>query len=407
MTTNQASLLLLDLALILVVSRLLGALATRLGQPAVIGEVLGGILFGPTLFGGSLTHLLFPADVRPFLAALANIGVALFMFVIGLELDQRVVRGRLRAAFAVSFGSTLLPLGLGMLLALYLMDRHPTANKVGFVLFMGAAMAVTAFPVLSRILTDRRLDRTVFGGLALASAAMADVLAWSLLAVVVAVVNGTMHWQLALAAPYLLAMFTVVRPLLRRLAAARGRLSRSSFAVVLIGLLASGAATEWMGLHFIFGAFLFGVVMPREDSLRAAVLAPLEQFSVTFLLPVYFVVAGLQVNLPAIGGGGVAELGLVLVVAVAGKFLGAFVGARAAGEEARMAAAVGILMNTRGLTELVILTIGLQLGVLDTTLYSLMVVMALVTTAMTGPLLRLTGYAPAPTADEHRFIPVP
>jgi Kef-type K+ transport system membrane component KefB len=246
--------------------------------------------------------------------------------------------------------------------------------------------------VLARILTDRNMHRTTVGALALASAAIGDVSAWSVLAVVVAMVSGAVHWQLLLAVPYLLVMFTVVRPLLRRLAAAHDAdtsLSRTSFAVVLIGVLASGGLTEFFGLHFIFGAFLFGVVMPRSSLLREDILGPIEQLSVTFLLPVYFVVAGLAVNLSGIGMSGMVELALILLVAISGKFLGAFTGARLQGVPATSAAVLGTLMNTRGLTELVILTVGLQLGVLDGRLYSLMVVMALVTTAMAGPLLQL------------------
>jgi Kef-type K+ transport system membrane component KefB len=391
-TGSQATVLLFDLALILVVTRVLGAVATRLGQPAVIGEILGGILLGPTLAGGALARNLFPTDVRPFLSALANVGVALFMFIVGMEMDQQLLKGKLRVAASISAGSMVLPLGLGMLLALYLAPRHPTGDHLGFMLFMGAAMSVTAFPVLARILTDRNMHRTSLGGLALASAAIGDVLAWSLLAVVVAMLSGAMHWQLVLALPYLLVMFTVIRPLLRRLAAAHevnGNLTRTSFAVVLIGVLASGGLTEWFGLHFIFGAFLFGVIMPRSALLREEILGPIEQLSVTFLLPVYFVVAGLAVNLSAIGMSGILELALIMLVAVGGKFLGAFTGARLQRVPAPTAAVLGTLMNTRGLTELVILTVGLQLHVLDGKLYSLMVVMALVTTAMAGPLLQV------------------
>ncbi|MFL6144606.1 MAG: cation:proton antiporter [Labedaea sp.] len=389
MNAHQATVLLFDLALILVVTRALGALATRLGQPAVIGEVLGGILLGPTLLHGTVARTLLPAEVRPYLAALANLGVALFMFIVGMELDRGLIKGRFRVAVSVSAGSIVLPLGMGMLLALYLAPRHPTGDRLGFVLFMGAALSVTAFPVLARILIDRNMHRSMLGSLALASAAIGDVLAWSLLAVVVAMVSGVMHWQLLFAVPFLLVMFLLVRPLLRRVLGA-GTLTRTGFVVVLVGLLASGALTEWFGLHFIFGAFLFGVVMPHDNPvLRAEILAPLEQLSVTLLLPVYFVVAGTQVNLSAIGFAGIGELGLILLAAIAGKFVGAFAGARAQRVPPRDAAILGTLMNTRGLTELVILTVGLQLAVLDTQLYSLMVVMALVTTAMAGPLLGL------------------
>jgi Kef-type K+ transport system membrane component KefB len=398
-STHQVVVLLLDLALIVVVTRTFGAVATRLRQPAVIGEVFGAVLLGPTLVSGVVSQTLFPSDVRPYLSALANLGVALFMFVVGLELDRGLVTGKLRVALTVSAGSIVLPLGLGMLLALYLFQYHPGGDRLGFVLFMGAAMAVTAFPVLARILTDRGMHRTELGGLALASAAVGDVLAWSLLAVVVAMVSGAVQWQLLLVIPYLAAMLLLVRPLLRRLIGGASAPPRFRFAVVLVGLLVSSGLTEWFGLHFIFGAFLFGVVMPRGTMLREDILGPVEQISVTLLLPVYFVVAGLKVDLSGIDAAGFGELGLILLVAVSSKFLGAFAGARLQGVPARPAAVLGTLMNTRGLTELVILTVGLQLGVLDTRLYSLMVVMALVTTAMAGPLLSLLNRTPRPTAQ--------
>jgi Kef-type K+ transport system membrane component KefB len=396
-STHQVAVLLLDLAVIVVVTRTFGALATRLRQPAVIGEVFGAVLLGPTLVPAVVLGTLFPADVRPYLSALANLGVALFMFVVGLELDQGLVSGKLRVALCVSAGSIILPLGMGMLLAVYLFQYHPAGDRLGFVLFMGSAMAVTAFPVLARILTDRGLHRSAVGGLALASAAVGDVLAWSLLAIVVAMVSGAVQWQLLLIVPYLLVMFLFVRPMLRRRLGGEHGSPRGTFAVVLVGLLVSGALTEWFGLHFIFGAFLFGVVMPRDTMVRETVLAPVEQISMTLLLPVYFVMAGLKVDLSGIDVTGLGELGLILLVAVSSKFLGAYAGARLQGVPPRSSAALGTLMNTRGLTELVILTVGLQLGVLDTRLYSLMVVMALVTTAMAGPLLHFLNPTEAPT----------
>jgi Kef-type K+ transport system membrane component KefB len=379
-------------------------LFTKLGQPAVIGEVLGGILIGPTLFGGVLSDTLFPTDIRPFLSALANLGVALFMFIVGLEFDRRLLKGKLRVAAGVSIGSIVVPLSLGTLLAWYLLDNHPADNTLGFVLFVGVAMSVTAFPVLARILTDRNLHRTTIGGLALASAAVDDVLAWSLLAGVVAMVSGVAPWQLALTIPYLVLMFAVVRPLLRRLATTH-TLSRTGFAVVLVGVLLSSAATEWVGLHFIFGAFLFGVVMPADAILRVDILGRVEHLSVTFLLPVFFVVAGLKVNLSSLDATGFGELALILLVAVGGKFIGAFGAARLQGVSVRHSLALGTLMNTRGLTELVVLTVGLQLGVLDGQLYSLMVVMALVTTGMAGPLLQLL-YPRDRVVEDHLAEPV-
>jgi len=391
-STNQIVMLLLDLALILALAGVFGAVARRLGQPPVVGEIFAGILVGPTLLHGALAHSLFPADVRPLLSALANVGVALFMFLVGMELDHRAMRGRRGATISVALVSTVLPFALGAGLAQLLTSHQPPGQRLGFTLFLGVAMSVTAFPVLARILADRGMSDTPLGRLALASAAVGDVLAWSLLAVVVALAGGTTGspWRVVLLIPYAALILLAGRPLLRRVlrpdTAAGGR-----FGIVLAGLLVSGALTEWMGLHFIFGAFLFGLAMPKDgaEPLRQDVARSLEKFCGVLLLPVFFVVSGLQVNLSLLGASGLGEFALIMLVAVAGKFTGAFGAARLHGIEPRQAGALAVLMNTRGLTELVILTVGLNLGVLDTALYSLMVAMALVTTAATGPLLRL------------------
>ena len=388
--------LLADLAVIVVLARLLAALATRLGQPAVIGEITAGILLGPTLLGGEITRTLFPADVRPSLTTLADIGVCMFMFLIGLRVDHGLLRGQGRIATTVSLGAIALPFSLGTLLALHLVNFHRTDDRLAFVLFLGTAMAITAFPVLARILTDRGLIDTPIGGLALASAAVGDVLAWSALAVVAALAGGGDEpWRVALVVPFIVLMLRVVRPLLARLAARRpvgGRLAGAGALVaVAAGLLVSAAATEWMGLHLIFGAFLFGAVMPREGAaaLRTHALPWLERTCSILLLPLFFAVAGTRVDLSAVDGVALAELGLILLVAIGGKFAGVLLGARLNGVRWRHSTVLAILLNTRGLTELIVLTVGLQLGVLDPDLFSLMVVMALVTTALTGVLLRL------------------
>jgi len=393
MSLSAVQLLLADVAIVIILARLLGIAAKRLGQPAVLGEILAGILLGPTFFHGHLTKTLFPTPLISPLTALADLGVLLFMFVVGYEVDLRLIRGRERVAVGVSTGSLALPLALGSLLGIWLAHRHHVAHVSTFALFIGTAMSATAFPVLARILTDRGLQRTRIGGIALASAAIADVLAWTLLAVVVGLASGGAPWKVLLAIPYAAAMFLLVRPLLRQLTRAyqqAGQLTPNILATVLALLLLSCYATNWMGLHFIFGAFLFGIIMPREGALalREEILQRLEQISVLVLLPLYFVVSGLSINLSTIGNSGLVELGAILVVAIAGKLVGAYVGAQLNGVRGRNAGAIATLMNTRGLTELVILGVGLQLHILTKPLYTLMVVMALVTTAMSGPLLR-------------------
>ncbi|MCL3991969.1 cation:proton antiporter domain-containing protein [Streptomyces lavenduligriseus] len=409
MTTNQLFALFCDLALIIVLARILGAVAQRFSQPAVIGEVLAGILLGPTFLGHSVPDFLFPPGVRPMLTALADVGMAVFMFIVGLELDRKILRGTGRLAVTVAVSCILLPFGLGTLLALMLADDHAQGHRLGFVLFMGTAMSVTAFPVLARILTDRKMQHTPIGGLALACAAIGDVLAWCMLAAVVALVSGGGgdQWLLLLLVPYAGLMVWVVRPLLRRLVAAGGsRLTPAVLTVVLAGLLVSGAVTERIGLHFIFGAFLFGVVMPKESTerLRADIIDRIGDVSGQLLQPVFFIIVGLKVDLSDLGGSGWLDFALILLVAVTGKFVGAFLSARAFRVTARQSAVLATLMNTRGLTELIILTAGLQLGVLDERLYSLMVVMAVVTTAMAGPLLAVLR--PRALADQDPVIPV-
>ena len=393
MSLNDVQLLLADVAFIIILARLLGNLAKLLGQPPVLGEILAGILLGPTFFHGTITKTLFPPSLIPPLTALADLGLVLFMFVVGYEVDLRLIRGRERVAAGVSTGSVVLPLVLGAALGVWLAHRNHLPHVSTFALFIGTAMAATAFPVLARILTDRGLHRTRIGGLALASAAIADVLAWVLLAVVVALAGSSAQWKVLLALPYVVLMFAVVRPLLRRLSRfylQAGRLTPNILATVLAGLLLSSWATNWMGLHFIFGAFLFGIVMPRENvmGMREEILDRLLQVSVLVLLPIYFVVAGLSINLSTIGSSGLVELAAILVVAIVGKFVGAYLGAQFTGVHGRNAGVIATLMNTRGLTELVILGVGLQLHILTKPLYTLMVVMALVTTAMSGPLLK-------------------
>jgi Kef-type K+ transport system membrane component KefB len=394
MSLSNTELLLADVAIIIILARLLGTIAKRIGQPPVLGEILIGILLGPTFFHGHLTKTLFPTGLIAPLTALADIGLVFFMFVVGYEVDLRLIRGREQAAFSVSIGSVILPLGLGTWLGVWLAHRSHVTHVSTFALFIGTAMAATAFPVLARILTDRGLHRTRIGGLALASAAVADVLAWTLLAIVVGLAGSGAQWRVFLAIPYAAAMFLLVRPLLRRLSAfysKAGKLTPNVLATVLAALLLSSYATNWMGLHFIFGAFLFGMIMPRETvlGLREEILGRLEEVSVLVLLPIYFVVSGLSINLSTIGSTGLEDLGAILVVAIGGKLIGAYFGAQIAGIRGRNAGVMATLMNTRGLTEIVILGVGLQLHIITKPLYALMVVMALVTTAMSGPLLRV------------------
>lgn len=397
------------IAVVIVVARLAGAAARKLRQPPVVGEIIGGIALGPTLLGalpGGIDQILFPTDIRPFLTVIANLGLIIFMFIVGLELDTTLIRGKERIAGVISLSSIILPMAMGLALSTLLYSRYagPGAGDgiaaLPFGLFIGSAMSITAFPVLARILVDRGMYRTALGSLVLACAAVDDILAWALLAVVLAVVEtGTfLSWDfpriLGLSIVFGAVMFGVVRPLLARLVPAyerRGRLTPNLASVVLIGFLLSSFVTAEIGIHHILGAFVFGAVMPREGAhgLTLEILEKLEQVSVLLLLPVFFVTTGLNVDIGALDAAAIGTLVLVLAVAIAGKFVGATTAARLQGIGARRAAAIGTLMNTRGLTELIVLTVGRENGVLNDTLFTIMVVMAVVTTVITEPGLRL------------------
>lgn len=386
---TMTSLMLLDVAVILLAGKLAGAMLRRIGQPAVIGEITVGILLGPTLLSGAITRVMLPGDVQAALRAVATVGLVLFMFTVGYELDHRMLRGRVRAAVGIALGSTLVPLALGAGLATWLaLTRYHPANMWLFVLFIGVSMSVTALPVLASIIADRGLSGTRVGGLAVAGAAVVDGAAWTLLAVIVALAGGGSLWQILLIVPYLLVMVLGVR---RLLAAFLPRWTGpGGFATVVAGLFLSAAVTEWLGMHFVFGALLFGAILPGRDS--QALSRQIEEITRVcgvLLLPVFFVVSGLSVDLSGLGATGVGELAMILVVAVGAKVGGTYLGARLCGVGRRDAGAVSVLMNARGVTEIVVLRVGLEIGVLDTRLYSLLVLMALLTTALTGPLLML------------------
>jgi Kef-type K+ transport system membrane component KefB len=402
------SVILALLALIIVVAKAAGVLVAKVGIPPVVGEIAAGVLLGPSLLGVELSGDIFPVDQRGFLDILARIGLVLFMFVVGLELDVSLVRGRGKVAGSVSVSSIVLPFALGIGLAKIFVETDATAGLKPdgvdfwpFALFMGAAMSITAFPVLARILTDRRMHRTETGGLALACAATDDIIAWTLLAVVLAVSgiddsHGHLpSWGIYLAIPFVLVAIFLVRPALSWLTMAykkAGELTPTILSVVLVGMLLFSATTEVIGIHYIFGAFLFGAIIPHENAaaLRHEILVRLEQISVLLLLPVFFLLSGLKVNIQGLGSEHIFPLLAILTVAIVGKYVGAYVGARLQQVPHWQASSLGLLMNTRGLTELIILNVGLEKGLLSPELFTLMVIMALVTTVMTGPLLAFT-----------------
>jgi Kef-type K+ transport system membrane component KefB len=382
----MTALVLLDVAIILVLARIAGTLLTRIGQPAVIGELSVGILLGPTLFDGALPRLLLPPDVKAKLSTVATIGLVIFMFAVGRELNRHRFAARVRATVGIAAGSILVPFGLGMGMSLVIGDRYTTGEPLHFALFVGIAMAVTALPVLARILADRDLVGTRIGVLAISGAAAVDAVAWTGIALLVTTTADV--WRLVLVAPYVAGMIFGARTVLGRLLP---RLStKAALATVAVGLFLSSAAAEWLGLHHVMGALLFGVALTRRvDDDLATHLDELVRVGSSLLLPIFFVIAASGVDLSDLGLVGVADLMLVLAVAVTGKIGGTLLGARVGGVTWADGARVAVLMNARGVTEIVVLQLGLQTGLLDVRLYSLLVIMALVTTALTGPLLQL------------------
>ena len=404
-------LLVLQTCVIIVAARMIGVLARRLGQPAVIAEVMAGILLGPSLFGRvspAAFHQLFPASSLPGLSLLSQVGLVFFMFLIGLELDPKLLRGRGKSSFAISAAGICVPFGLGALLALQIFgaQAEPGVPCISFVLFMGIAMSITAFPVLARILAERNLIRTKLGSIALACAAADDVTAWCLLALVVSVVHakgaGAALFTTLEALAFAGGMLLLVRPLLARLGAritTRENLTQNVVAFTFVLLLLSALTSELIGIHALFGAFLFGTIMPRQGDYAHALAERLEDFVVVALLPLFFAYSGLRTELGLLASGSDWALcGSLIAVACIGKFGGSFCVARLTGMSTRDSAALGVLMNTRGLMELIVLNIGLDLGVISAKIFTMMVIMALVTTIMTTPLLRLV----APRSFESR-----
>jgi Kef-type K+ transport system membrane component KefB/nucleotide-binding universal stress UspA family protein len=393
--------LLLQVAVILVVARGVGWLFRRVHQPQVVGEMAAGIMLGPSLLGWlapGVSGFLFAPDRLAPLDTLSQVGLVLFMFMVGLEFDPRLLRGRRNAVATIGSASIVVPFLLGTSLALWLYPRlsDDSVSLTGFALFMGSAMSVTAFPVLARILTERNLLGTKVGALTIACAAVGDVTAWGILAVVIAIVNSSAaETPLALtlggSLVFIGVLVTGVRRALGWLESfyhTRGRMTQDMMAVVLLLLLASAWTTEWLGIHALFGAFAMGAVMPKDPGFVHDLTDKLEDLTVVFLLPLFFAFTGLRTSIGLVSGGEMwMYFGLVLLVAVAGKFGGSTLAARATALPWREAGALGVLMNTRGLMELVILNIGLELGVISPALFTMMVLMALVTTAMTTPLL--------------------
>ncbi|MGN9791963.1 cation:proton antiporter [Streptomyces sp. OZ13] len=415
------------LSIILVLGALLRPFMQRLRQPAVTAEILVGIALGPSLLGllpGDLPGLLFPDETRAALTAIAQVGILLFMFLIGWDIDLGRLRRSGGTVAALSVASIAVPFATGGLLALWLHGSHSSAggqpvDRTTFVLFVGTAMAITAFPVLARIVADNRLGGTTVGFLAVAAAAVGDILAWCMLvAVSVMAVSGGYSQLLSVAgwsAVAVLVLALVVRPVLRHVlerAARTGRLITVGLPVVAAGVFAAAWTAQWIGLETIFGAFAFGLAMPRtvRPAVKEALEVPFQHVS-GLLLPVFFIATGLTVDVAGLGGAGLTEFLAILAVACAGKLAGTMAVARARGLGWRDSTVLGFLMNTRGLTELIILNAGLSMGILDTRMFTMMVCMAVVTTGMAGFVLPRPGTRrttpAAPAAEGSPEVPAP
>lgn len=399
------SLMLLQIIVILVVSRVFGVLFARLGQPSVVGEIVAGIVLGPSLLGLFLPEVsafLFPKDSFKNLQFLSQIGLAFFMFIIGMELDITKLKNKARNAVVISHASIILPFFLGVCLSYMIYEEFAPKDVsfLAFSLFMGIAMSITAFPVLARIVQERGLTRTQLGAMVITCAAADDVTAWCMLAAVIAIVKaGGMLgalFTIGLALVFVLAALYAVRPWLTRLSAkiiSDTAPGKTTVAIAFFILLLSAYFAEVIGIHALFGAFLAGVIMPNNMRFKELLTQKIEDISVLLLLPIFFAFTGLRTQIGLLNEGGLwLTCVVVIMVAVIGKFGGSSLTAKMMGQSWKDSFAIGALMNTRGLMELVVLNIGYDLGILSPGIFAIMVLMALATTFMTGPLLDLIEY---------------
>jgi K+:H+ antiporter len=387
--------------IVMLFARLCGSLMPKIRQPRVMGEVLAGILLGPTLFGALAPHLqsqIFASDIVPYIGVAANLGLVFYMFLIGLEVDLGQLRGRARMTLAVSNTALLVPLMLGLLVALPLYTLlAPDIRFAAFALFVAVSMSITAFPVLARIISERRMIKRPLGTLALSAAAVDDVSAWFLIALATAVAGAgsglvvleTIGW----AAVFCLVMAFAVRPVMARAAVAydeAGHVPGTWVTVIFAGVLLSAITTETIGIAVIFGAFVMGLAMPRHAGLSEDVTQRVEDFVLTLLLPLFFAYTGLRTNVELLGSGQLVAITLGLcALAIVGKYGGTLIAARVIRLPWRQSAVLGALMNTRGLTELIVLNLALSTGAISQALFTALVIMALLTTFMAGPLIRV------------------
>ncbi|MFV0417977.1 MAG: cation:proton antiporter [Dysgonomonas sp.] len=399
---HPAGILLLQVTTIIVVARIFGWMFKKMGQPSVIGEILAGIVLGPSLLGlyfPDISGFLFPVQSLGNLQVLSQIGLVLFMFVIGMDLNLDVLRNKAHEAVVISHASIIVPFTLGVGLAYFIYSSFaPEGIEFSsFGLFLGISMSITAFPVLARIIQERGMQKSRIGAIAITCAAADDITAWCLLAVVIAIVKAgsvlSSIYTIILAVAYVLVMLKIVRPFLKRTGDSfdeKKGLTKSRIALFFIVVLTSSFVTEIIGIHALFGAFMAGIVMPEKPKLRSMFAEKIEDIALVLLLPLFFVITGLRTEIGLLNNTMLwGVTGLIILVAILGKFGGSTIAARFVGQSWKDSLTIGTLMNTRGLMELVVLNIGYDLGVLNAEIFSMMVIMALVTTFMTGPILNI------------------
>jgi len=408
---HPLAILLAQIITIIIIARLLGWVCKKIGQPSVIGEIIAGIILGPSLIGmyfPEFSAALFPVKSLGNLQFLSQIGLILFMFIVGMELDLKVLRNKAHEAVVISHASIIIPFALGMGLAFFIYESFAPEGIqfLSFGLFLGIAMSITAFPVLARIVQERGIHKTRLGTVVITCAAADDITAWCILAAVIAIVKAgsfiSAFYIIGLAIAYVLTMIFVIRPFLKRIGelhATRENLSKPIVAIFLVVLLVSSYVTEVIGIHALFGAFMAGAIMPENIRFRNIFIEKVEDVALVLLLPLFFVFTGLRTEIGLLNDPALWKItGLIIVVAVAGKFIGSALAAKFVGQNWKNSLTIGALMNTRGLMELVVLNIGYDLGVLTPEVFTMMVIMALLTTFMTGPALDLINYIFKPKA---------
>lgn len=402
---DPLAILLAQIITIILVARVFGWVFKKIGQPSVIGEIIAGIVLGPSLVGlyfPEFSAALFPVESLGNLKFLSQIGLILFMFVIGMELDLKVLKNKANEAVVISHASIVIPFALGIGLSYFVYNQFASEGVtfLSFSLFMGIALSITAFPVLARIVQERGIHKTKLGAIVITCAAADDITAWCILAVVIAIVKaGTFVSSLyiiMLAVLYVLAMIFIVKPFLKRIGdlyGSKDTIIKPVVAIFFLVLILSSYATEVIGIHALFGAFMAGAIMPDVPKFRTIFIEKVEDVALILLLPLFFVFTGLKTEIGLLNDPYLWKVtGFIILVAVVGKFLGSALAAKFVGQSWRDSLTIGALMNTRGLMELIVLNIGLELNVLTPEVFTMMVIMALVTTFMTGPALDLINY---------------